>query len=758
MSVLGCVTVAEARTALDTCTGPVVVIPVHDAYEDVVQCLEAVRRHSPPETAVLVVDDASTDPRLAALPDLLRDSTQRIVVLRQRENLGFVRTMNEAFAATAPCDVVLLNSDVIVGPEWLERLREAAYSDSRVATATPVTNYGTIVSVPHRNKPGELPPGFTPEQAARAVAAASSKSRPLLPTCIGHCTYIKRAAFDLAGPFDETFSPGYGEEVDFSQRCTFVGLAHVCADDVFVYHRGRGSFGISPEVLRLKEAHEELLAQRYPFYHPWVASTANGSGGLGLAIGEARRALLGLTVVVDGSCLGPVLMGTQRVTIETIRALARHPRVGKVIAVVPSPRPDYAIHALHGLAKLAIAPLEEATGSLGADVVYRPYQLYSLEALERARRWGERFVVTQLDLIFFNNPGYCPEWKTWAHYRDLVRLSLAVAEGVAFLSEHAERESRRAGLVAAGKPTKVVYNGTDHFTPDAIAPESLPPEVAARGFVLCLGTDYLHKNRMFAIRVFEQMMARGYDGHLVLAGLHVETGSSRALEAGYLLGRPELARRVVALAHVPDAARTWLYRHASLVLHPSLYEGFGLVPFEAGLAGTACLSSAQTALAEVLPPDVEVIAEWDAAVVAEQALGLIREPERRARLVAALGRRAREFSWDRTAERLMDLFDTVCRTPKGSPVAAVEGELGLIGTGQGWPPTTPAPNPLLGVFEAYPPEFQEAMRAISLRGALKRPLVSLTVLAYRLASGLRTKIVSARGHQPSDSAIRDPWP
>ncbi len=734
----------EARNALSTCRGPVVVIPVRDAYDDVVQCLEAVGRHSPPGTAVLVIDDASADPRVTALPDRLLESWLHIVVLRHRENLGFVRTVNEAFAATGSCDVVVLNSDVIVGPEWLERLREAAYSDSRIATATPVTNHGTIVSVPHRNTPSELPPGFTPEQAARAIAAGSSKSRPLLPTCIGHCTYIKRTALDLAGSFDETFSPGYGEEVDFSQRCTFVGLAHVCADDVFVYHRGSGSFGNSPETARLKEAHEEVLAQRYPFYHPWVASMANGTGGLGLAIGEARRALLGLTVAVDASCLGPVLMGTQRGTLETIRALARHPRVGKLIAVVPSPPPDYAADALRGLPKLVTVPLEDATRSLDADVVYRPCQLYSIEELERVRRWGERLVVAQLDLIFFNNPGYCPDWNAWAHYRDIARLSLAVAEGVAFLSEHARRESCHAGLVATGKPTKVVYCGTDHFTPEAPAPELLSPEVSGRGLVLCLGTDYLHKNRMFALRVFERMLARGYDGYLVFAGFPVEAGSSRTLEAAYLLEHPEVARRVVGLETVPDAARTWLYRHASLVLHPSLYEGFGLVPFEAALAGTPCLSSAQTALAELLPSDAEIIAAWDPGVVADQALGLIREPERRARLVAALERRAHDFTWDRTAERLVDLFDTVCRTPNGPAVAAVEGERGLIGMEHGRAFSPPAPHPLLEVFEAYPPEFQEAMRAISLRGALKRPLVGLTVFAYRLASGLRTRLVSGR--------------
>ena len=171
----------------------------------------------------------------AAAPGL----RHHVVVLAHQQNLGFVRSCNEAFAATAGRDVVLLNSDVIVGPEWLTRLRDAASGDT-TATASTLTNHGTMLSVPWRNAPtSRLPDGMSPQEAAKRVAAASLRLRPSLPTAVGHCCYIRRQALDLVGGFDETFSPGYGEEVDFSQRCITVGLRHVCADDVFTFHRGR---------------------------------------------------------------------------------------------------------------------------------------------------------------------------------------------------------------------------------------------------------------------------------------------------------------------------------------------------------------------------------------------------------------------------------------------------------------------------------------------------------------------------------------
>jgi GT2 family glycosyltransferase/glycosyltransferase involved in cell wall biosynthesis len=749
MSVIVCSSVAEAHETLRDGTSAVVVVPIHDAYEDVMQCLEALVRHSPAETDLLLIDDASTDSRIATLPERLGLVRPRIVLFRHAENRGFVRTVNDGFAAAGRRDVIVINSDVIVGPEWFSRLRDAAYSDSRIATATPLTNNGTIVSVPQRNVPAELPARFTTDGAATAVSAGSSKLRPRLPTCVGHCMYIKRMALDLVGAFDEGFSPGYGEEVDFSQRCTLFGLAHVCADDVFVYHRGGGSFGQSPEVRELRRRHEDFIARRYPFYHPWVGCAANGRGAvLGTAIAEARCALLGMTVVVDGSALGQSLMGTQRGVLETIRALARHPRIGKVIAVMPTPHPDYVRDALRGCPKLTMVALEEARGSLGADVVYRPFQIFSLEELERLRRWGEHLVVAQLDLILFNNPGYYSSWYGWARYRDLTRLALAVADGVAFLSGHAEAESREAGLIAPGKPTKVVYHGTDHASAEPMLPEGLPPEVARRGFVLCLGTDYCHKNRGFALRVFAEMVGRGYDGFLVHAGFRVPEGSSRPMEAEYLLGHPGLASRVVSLGHIPEEARVWLYRHANLVLHPSLYEGFGLVPFEAALAGAPCLSSAQSALAELLPDDAEFIVEWEPGVVAEQAIAIIGDEGRRARLIGALARRASEFTWDRTAGLLVDLFDVVCRAVRGPEIEAVIGEVGVVAMDCHRPGGA---RPLMDLLEdAYPPQVHEVMRAIAQRRVLKRPFVAATVFAYRLASAMRSVILRrSRLQEPS---------
>ena len=289
---------------------------------------------------------------------------------------------------------MIVNSDVVVGPEWLDRLQDAAYSDARIATATALTNHGTILSVPYRNRPSELPDGLAPEDAAQRVAAGSSKLRPRIPAAVGHCIYIKRMALDLVGNFDEELSPGYGEEVDFCQRCHLLGLAHVCADDVFVYHHGAASFDRGRERDQLRERHERVIARRYPYYHPWVQREESDQNGvLATALGVARRSLTGLTVLVDATLFCEPLVGTERYCLETIRALARHSRCRRVVVMLATWAPASIRQMFMPNEKLIVLQEGQPLGDIAVDVVYRPRQVNTIRELIRLRSLGDRLVI-----------------------------------------------------------------------------------------------------------------------------------------------------------------------------------------------------------------------------------------------------------------------------------------------------------------------------------------------------------------------------
>ena len=243
-----------------------VVIPVHDGAEVTLECLESVFESSA-ETPfeVLVIDDASTDRQLVrSLREL--ESRGAITLVRLEENVGFPTAVNIGIALRPDGDVVLLNSDTLVHGDWIDRLRRAARADWNVATVTPFSNNAEICSHPVPCSPNATP---SRDELARIDEQVSQVNRGLtltIPTAVGFCMYIRRSAIRAVGVFDaETFGRGYGEENDFCMRARTQGLQHLLAADVYVAHRGGGSFGSDKQAL--VEQAQAQLAERYPGYH-----------------------------------------------------------------------------------------------------------------------------------------------------------------------------------------------------------------------------------------------------------------------------------------------------------------------------------------------------------------------------------------------------------------------------------------------------------------------------------------------------------
>lgn len=241
------------------------VIPVYRGRLETLRCLLSVLR-AKVEVAheVIVINDASPDPVLSATLRRL-DAAGLISLIEQPSNQGFVRTANLGLALHPERDVLLLNADTEVYDGWLDRLRRTALQQGRVGTVTPLSNNASICSYPRRGRdnpyPFELSDGQLDALAARVNQGLSIPA----PTAVGFCMYLRRACLDEVGLFDaEAFSPGYGEENDFSQRAAILGWQHRIAADVFVRHWGARSF--RGERGRYMQAAKARIAERYPGY------------------------------------------------------------------------------------------------------------------------------------------------------------------------------------------------------------------------------------------------------------------------------------------------------------------------------------------------------------------------------------------------------------------------------------------------------------------------------------------------------------
>jgi GT2 family glycosyltransferase len=247
----------------------VIVVPVYRDPAVTRRCLDALAASALPAGAsVLLVDDHSPE---RAVRDCCREFSERhgFTLLRNDENLGFVRTANRGFEYQPTADVILLNSDTVVNGNWVTRLRDCAYRDVSIGTVTPFSNNGTICSYPVFLESSDLPTGWSAAAMDAAFAEVNAGQSAEIPTAVGFCVYIKRDCLRETGPFDEEqFGRGYGEECDFSLRAAARGWKHVVAGDVFVFHEGGASFAGESDA-RKRQA-DDVIERLHPDYHDRV--------------------------------------------------------------------------------------------------------------------------------------------------------------------------------------------------------------------------------------------------------------------------------------------------------------------------------------------------------------------------------------------------------------------------------------------------------------------------------------------------------
>ena len=241
-----------------------IVVPVYNAPDDLRRCVESVLAHDHGGCRITLIDDASTDPGVAAyFAELGARALPEVELLTNERNVGFTATANRGMQRSS-LDVVLLNSDTIATAGWVDALRRCAASDPRIGTITPFSNNAEICSFPRFCADNGWRTGDDPEPTRAALARVAVPTYPDLPTGVGFCLFVRRALLDDVGAFDMAFGLGYGEENDLCLRAARAGWRNVLADDAFVVHVGSRSF--SGQKAELSPRNTAILLERHPHY------------------------------------------------------------------------------------------------------------------------------------------------------------------------------------------------------------------------------------------------------------------------------------------------------------------------------------------------------------------------------------------------------------------------------------------------------------------------------------------------------------
>ncbi len=286
--------------------------------------------------------------------------------------------------------------------------------------------------------------------------------------------------------------------------------------------------------------------------------------------------------------------------------------------------------------RLEWPPIETFAGEV--DVVHSMHPL--LMPAQRAAQ-----VVTVYDLYFLTAPENTAA-EIRRDYPPLAGSHARRADAVITISNYTARQIRSQLGVDEDRVTICPVG----------APAWAPIErqgAAAGSHVLFMGTIEPRKNVQTLLRAYAELILRAPDAPpLVLAG-RLAPACQPLLDE---IARPPLAGRVRHLGYVSAPERDRLYRDASVVVLPSLDEGFGLPALEAMTIGVPVIVSSRGALPEVVGSAGLVVDADDVTGLAGAMERILKDPEL-ARTCSVAGiEQARQFSWDASATRLMRAY------------------------------------------------------------------------------------------------------
>jgi glycosyltransferase involved in cell wall biosynthesis len=266
----------------------------------------------------------------------------------------------------------------------------------------------------------------------------------------------------------------------------------------------------------------------------------------------------------------------------------------------------------------------------------------------------EKEVVTVHDVFPLTGRDYStPEFQR--KFSALLLEAVKRAARVIAVSRYtADQLMQHAGVTK--EKIRVIHEGVDSparlLTPEERSQERQRLVGQGNRMLLSVGALQTRKNTLNALRALASLPP---SYRLVLAG-----GEGHGSEAIHDFIRKErLESRVVVLGHVPAAHLPVLYQAASVLVFPSLEEGFGLPVLEAMAHGLPVVAAHTSSLPEVGGDAALYCDPHEPRDIAEKIMRIAEDTALREEMIAGGLARACQFTWRRTAEQTCQVYDEV---------------------------------------------------------------------------------------------------
>lgn len=235
--------------------------------------------------------------------------------------------------------------------------------------------------------------------------------------------------------------------------------------------------------------------------------------------------------------------------------------------------------------------------------------------------------------------------------------------------------SRRECCEYLGVPASAVVNvsaGADAcFTSpvphDGVFADTLRRWGVAKPYLLYTGGGDTRKNLLRLVQAYALLPAALRAQHQLVVAGKLEADDIARLKA--MLQEQDIpSEELVFTGYITDAELVQLYARCTLFVFPSLHEGFGLPVLEAMACGAPVIAAGVTSIPEILDYSEALFDPLDTDAIRGKLELFLTDASRRDALAAYGLERARQFSWDRTAQRALAAMEAVVAQRTTAPL------------------------------------------------------------------------------------------
>lgn len=236
-----------------------IIIPNYNGEGFLNDCLESISKQSYKDFEIIIIDNASVDNSINIIEKY--KNILDICLIKNNENLGFAKAVNIGIEYTRKEYVFLLNNDVKLDFQIVEKLYNCIAKDSNIfSVQSKMIRYYNTNRIDDAGDEYTIL-GWTHKTGNNKSSKLYSEQREVFSSCAGAAMY-RKDILEKIGLFDESFF-AYMEDVDIGYRARTHGYKNIYCPDAICYHIGSATSGSKYNEFKIR------LAARNNIYVPY---------------------------------------------------------------------------------------------------------------------------------------------------------------------------------------------------------------------------------------------------------------------------------------------------------------------------------------------------------------------------------------------------------------------------------------------------------------------------------------------------------